>query len=160
MQWARFLGAAYVELFRNIPLLVQMFLWYFVVPEILPASLGAMIKQIPPPWGIFVTAVVCLGLYTSSRVAEQVRAGIESLPRGQSMAATALGLRPGQVYRYVLLPTSFRIIFPPLVSELLNLIKNTSVAFTIGLLELVGAARSMQEFSFQVFERSEEHTSE
>src|SRR3546814_18340216 len=73
-------------------------------------------------------------------------------PRGQSMAATALGLRPGQVYRYVLLPTSFRIIFPPLVSELLNLIKNTSVAFTIGLLELVGAARSMQEFSFQVFE--------
>src|SRR3546814_12239278 len=67
MQWARFLGAAYVELFRNIPLLVQMFLWYFVVPEILPASLGAMIKQIPPPWGIFVTAVVCLGLYTSYR---------------------------------------------------------------------------------------------
>src|SRR3546814_6880899 len=58
MQWARFLGAAYVELFRNIPLLVQMFLWYFVVPEILPASLGAMIKQIPPPWGIFVTAEI------------------------------------------------------------------------------------------------------
>jgi glutamate/aspartate transport system permease protein len=152
MKWARFLGAAYVELFRNIPLLVQMFLWYFVVPELLPEALGGAIKQIPPPWGIFIPAVLCLGFYTSSRVAEQVRAGIESLPRGQSMAATALGMESHQVYRYVLLPTSFRIIFPPLISELLNLIKNTSVAFTIGLLELVGAARSMQEFSFQVFE--------
>lgn len=152
MKWARILGTAYVELFRNIPLLVQMFLWYFVVPEVLPTVLGDAIKQIAPPWGIFVPAVLCLGFYTSSRVAEQVRAGIESLPRGQSMAATALGLEPHQVYRYVLLPTSFRIILPPLISELLNLIKNTSVAFTIGLLELVGAARSMQEFSFQVFE--------
>lgn len=152
LKWVRLLGTAYVELFRNIPLLVQMFLWYFVIPEILPTSLGDAIKHIPPPWGIFVPAVLCLGFYTSSRVAEQVRAGIESLPRGQSMAAIALGLKPNQVYRYVLLPTSFRIIFPPLISELLNLIKNTSVAFTIGLLELVGAARSMQEFSFQVFE--------
>lgn len=150
--WLRVLGTAYVELFRNVPLLVQMFLWYFVVPEVVPTVLGDAIKRIPPPWGIFVPAVLCLGFYTSSRVAEQVRAGIESLPRGQSMAATALGLQSDQVYRYVLLPTSFRIILPPLISEMLNLIKNTSVAFTIGLLELVGAARSMQEFSFQVFE--------
>ncbi len=109
-------------------------------------------KQIPPPWGIFLPAFLCLGFYTASRVAEQVRAGIEALPVGQRMAGTALGLSPYQVYRYVLLPASFRIILPPLTSELLNLIKNTSVAFTIGLLELVGAARSMQEFSFQVFE--------
>src|SRR5690606_13477685 len=152
VKWARIVGTAYVELFRNIPLLVQMFLWYFVLPELLPKSLGDAMKQIAPPWGIFVPAVLCLGFYTSSRVAEQVRAGIEPLPRGQSMAATALGMKPHQVYRYVLLPTSFRIILPPLISELLNLIKNTSVAFTIGLLELVGAARSMQEFSFQVFE--------
>ena len=150
--WARRLGTAYVELLRNVPLLVQMFLWYFVMPEIVPRSLGDAIKQIAPPWGIFIPAVLCLGFYTSSRVAEQVRAGIESLPPGQRMAATALGMETRQVYRYVLLPTSFRIILPPLTSELLNLIKNTSVAFTIGLFELVGAARSMQEFSFQVFE--------
>src|SRR5690554_6187490 len=148
----RMLGTAYVEFFRNIPLLVQMFLWYFVVPEVVPESLGTAIKQIPPPWGIFLPAFLCLGFYTASRVAEQVRAGIESLPVGQRMAATALGLRPTQVYRYILLPVSFRIILTPLTSELLNLIKNTSVAFTIGLMELVGAARSMQEFSFQVFE--------
>jgi glutamate/aspartate transport system permease protein len=150
--WARRIGTVYVEVLRNIPLLVQMFLWYFVVPELLPQVLGDAMKQIAPPWGIFLPAVLCLGFYTSSRVAEQVRAGIESLPVGQQMAATALGLEPAQVYRNVLLPSAFRIILPPLTSELLNLIKNTSVAFTIGLFELVGAARSMQEFSFQVFE--------
>jgi len=152
LKWARAVATAYVELFRNIPLLVQMFLWYFVIPEFLPGTMGDAMKQIPPPWGNFIPAVLCLGFYTSSRVAEQVRAGIESLPQGQPMAATALGMKPWQVYRYVLLPTAFRIILPPMTSELLNLIKNTSVAFTIGLFELVGAARSMQEFSFQVFE--------
>lgn len=152
IKWLRVVGTAYVELFRNIPLLVQMFLWYFVVPEFLPGTMGDAMKQIAPPWGIFIPAVLCLGFYTSSRVAEQVRAGIESLPQGQQMAATALGMKPWQVYRYVLLPTAFRIILPPMTSELLNLIKNTSIAFTIGLFELVGAARSMQEFSFQVFE--------
>ncbi len=151
-RYLRALGTAYVELFRNIPLLVQMFLWYFVVPELVPTALGTAMKQMALPWGIFVPAFLCLGFYTASRVAEQVRAGIESLPVGQRMAGTALGMRPAQVYRYVLLPNSFRIILPPLTSELLNLIKNTSVAFTIGLMELVGAARSMQEFSFQVFE--------
>ncbi|HLS41692.1 MAG TPA: amino acid ABC transporter permease [Paenalcaligenes sp.] len=151
-RWLRILGTIYVEFFRNIPLLVQMFLWYFVVPEVLPKTLGDAMKQIAPPWGIFIPAFLCLGFYTASRVAEQVRAGIESLPVGQRMAGTALGMKPTQVYRYVLLPASFRIVLPPLTSELLNLIKNTSVAFTIGLMELVGAARSMQEFSFQVFE--------
>lgn len=152
LRWLRVVCTAYVELFRNVPLLVQMFLWYFVVPEVLPTGLGNAMKQIPPPWGNFIPAVLCLGFYTASRVAEQVRAGIESLPPGQRMAGAALGLGPAQVYRYVLLPRAFRIILPPLTSETLNLIKNTSVAFTIGLLELVGAARSMQEFSFQVFE--------
>ena len=88
----------------------------------------------------------------SARVAEQLRAGIGSLPRGQKLAATALGLTTAQTYRYVLLPMAFRIIMPPLTSEFLNTIKNTSVAITIGLIELTGEARSMQEFSFQVFE--------
>jgi glutamate/aspartate transport system permease protein len=88
----------------------------------------------------------------SARVAEQLRAGISSLPRGQKQAATALGLTTAQAYTYVLLPIAYRIILPPLTSEFLNTIKNTSVAITIGLLELTGEARSMQEFSFQVFE--------
>lgn len=152
IRWIETLCVAWVELFRNVPLLVQMFLWYFVAPEILPESMGQFIKSADPIWSTFWTAVVALGLFTSARIAEQIRAGIQSLPRGQSMAATALGLSRIQVYRYVLLPVTGRIILPPLTSEALNLIKNSSVAFTIGLMELTGAARSMQEFSFQIFE--------
>jgi glutamate/aspartate transport system permease protein len=146
------LGNAYVEIFRNIPLLVQMFLWFFVMPEFLPQQLGNAVKQMPPPWGSYLPAVLCLGIYTSVRVAEQVKAGIQSLPRGQGMAGTALGLTLPQTYRFVLLPMAFRIVMPPLTSEFLNIIKNSSVALTIGLLELTGRARAMQEFSFKVFE--------
>jgi len=151
-KWAVKLGNAYVELFRNIPLLVQMFLWYFVLPEIVPGGIGTWIKQMPPPWGAYIPAVLCLGFFTAARVSEQVRAGIQSLPRGQNMAGTALGLTLPQTYRYVLLPMAFRIILPPLTSEFMNIIKNSSVALTIGLVELTAAARSMQEFTFQVFE--------
>ena len=151
-KWIVRLGNGYVELFRNIPLIVQMFLWFFVMPELLPAALGDWIKQMPPPWGSYVPAVLCLGLFTSVRVAEQVKAGIQSLSRGQGMAGTALGLTLAQTYRFVLLPMAFRIVLPPLTSEFMNVIKNSSVALTIGLLELTGRARAMQEFSFKVFE--------
>jgi glutamate/aspartate transport system permease protein len=151
-KWVVRLGNAYVEIFRNVPLIVQMFLWFFVVPELLPKGLGDWIKQMPPPWGSYLPAVMCLGLYTSVRVAEQVKSGIGSLSRGQGMAGTALGLTLGQCYRHVLLPQAFRIVLPPLTSEFLNVIKNSSVALTIGLLELTGRARAMQEFSFKVFE--------
>lgn len=148
--WAKRLSGGYVELFRNIPLLVQLFLWFFVVPELLPREAGLWLKQLPnaPFW----TAVIGLGLFMSARVAEQVRAGITSQPRGQMMAATALGLTRAQAYRHVLMPMAYRIILPPLTSELLNTIKNSSVALTIGLLELTARARAMQEFTFQVFE--------
>jgi glutamate/aspartate transport system permease protein len=151
-KWLVLLGNAWTELFRNIPLLVQMFLWYFVLPELLPTSLGDGLKQMPPPWASLVPAVLCLGLYTAARVSEQVKAGINSLSIGQRMAATAMGLTLGQSYRYVLLPMAFRIVLPPLTSEFMNIIKNSAVALTIGLMELTARARSMQEFSFQVFE--------
>jgi glutamate/aspartate transport system permease protein len=152
LKWVVRAGNLYVEIFRNIPLIVQMFLWFFVFPEFLPKGLGDWIKQVPPPWGSFVPAVLCLGIFTSVRVAEQVRAGINSLPRGQGMAGTAMGLTPAQTYRHVILPQAFRIILPPITSETMNIIKNSSVALTIGLLELTGRARAMQEFSFKVFE--------
>jgi glutamate/aspartate transport system permease protein len=151
-KWVVRLGNAYVEVFRNVPLIVQMFLWFFVVPELLPKGLGDWVKQMPPPWGSYLPAVMCLGLYTSVRIAEQVKSGIGSLSRGQGMAGTALGLTLGQSYRFVLLPQAFRIVLPPLTSEFMNVIKNSSVALTIGLLELTGRARAMQEFSFKVFE--------
>ncbi len=147
---ANLFGFCYVEFFRNMPLLVQLFLWFFVLPELLPASWGLWLKQLPN--APFYTAAIGTGLFMSARVAEQTRAGVNSLPRGQRLAATALGLRPWQVYRYVLLPIAFRIILPPLTSEFLSTIKNTSVALTIGLIELTAEARAMQEFSFQVFE--------
>jgi len=88
----------------------------------------------------------------SARVAVQVSAGVQTLGRGQAMAGAAIGLTPMQNYRYVLLPQAYRIVLPPLTSDFLNTIKNTSVALTIGLLELTARARAMQEFSFQVFE--------
>jgi glutamate/aspartate transport system permease protein len=147
---ASWIGFLYVELFRNMPLLVQLFLWFFVLPELLPRGLGLWLKQMPH--APFITAAIGIGLFMSARVAEQLRAGIGSLPRGQKLAAIALGLTTAQTYRYVLLPIAFRIILPPLTSEFLNTIKNTSVAITIGLMELTGQARAMQEFSFQVFE--------
>ncbi|HEY8100762.1 MAG TPA: amino acid ABC transporter permease [Burkholderiaceae bacterium] len=144
------ISTAYVELFRNIPLLVQMFLWYFVVPELLPVAAGDWLKSLPN--SAFVTAVLSLGFYTSSRVAVQVTSGIMALPRGQRMAGTALGLTLPQTYRYIVLPQAFRIILPPLTNEFVNIVKNSAVASTIGLMELTASTRSMQEFTFQVFE--------
>jgi glutamate/aspartate transport system permease protein len=146
-QW---IGFCYVELFRNMPLLLQLFLWFFVLPELLPRQAGLWLKQLPN--APFYTSAIGIGLFMSARVAEQLRAGIGSLPRGQKMAATALGLTTAQSYAYVLLPMAYRIILPPLTSEFLSTIKNTAVAITIGLLELTGQARAMQEFTFQVFE--------
>ncbi len=149
--WLVRLGNAYVETFRNIPLLVQMFLWFFVVPEFLPRNLSLWVKQ-EMPAKEFVTATVCLGLFTSARIAEQVRAGILSLPRGQRMAGLAMGFTLPQTYRHVLLPMAFRIIIPPLTSEFMNIFKNSSVAFAIGVLELTFQARQMQEDSEQGIE--------
>jgi glutamate/aspartate transport system permease protein len=149
--WLVRAGNAWVEFFRNVPLLVQMFLWYFVVPEFIP-PLKSWIVRTDPANAQFVSAVLCLGLFTSARIAEQVRAGIQSLPRGQRLAGMALGLTVTQVYRYVLLPMGFRIIIPPLTSETMNLIKNSSIALTIGLAELTFRARELGEYTFDFFE--------
>jgi glutamate/aspartate transport system permease protein len=147
----RAIGTAYVELFRNVPLLVQMFLWFFVFPEILPKDAGHWVKrELPLPE--FSTAVVCLGMYSASRVAEQVRAGIQSIGQGQRYAGLAMGLTPVQVYRYVLLPVSYRIIIPPLTSDFLGVFKNSSLALTIGVLELTAQTRQIEEYTFQGFE--------
>ncbi len=148
--FVRSLGAVYVEVFRNIPLIVQMFLWYFVVPELLPTSWGDWIKQLPE--GSFYTAALSIGVYMSARIGEQLRAGIEALPKGQRQAGLALGMRLPQLYRHVLLPNALRMVLPTMTSDCLNTIKNTSVALTIGLADLTAQAHAMQEFSFQVFE--------
>ena len=146
-----YLGNTWVELFRNIPLLVQMFLWFFVFPELLPREWSLWVKQ-DMPAKEFITAALCLGFFTSARIAEQFRAGIQSIPRGQSMAGMALGFTLPQTYRYVILPMAFRIVIPPLTSEFMNVFKNSSVAFAIGVLELTFQARQMQEDSEQGIE--------
>jgi glutamate/aspartate transport system permease protein len=146
----RAVAGAYVEIFRNVPLLVQLFIWYFVVPEIVPG--GHRFKQIDPFAQVFFTSMVCLGLFTAARVCEQVRAGIESLPRGQKNAALALGLTLPQAYRYVLLPMAARLIVPPLTSETLNVFKNSAVCSTIGLLELTAQGRQLVDYTAHAYE--------
>lgn len=154
-KWVVGLCNTYVEIFRNIPLIVQMFLWFYVIPDVfLPKGILAWYKQdLPQIINIsFLTAVLALGFFTSSRVAVQVTAGIKALPRGQKMAGEALGFTGYQTYRYVLLPMAFRIIIPALVNEMAAIIKNSSVALVISVVELTAAAYSMSEFSFQTFE--------
>jgi glutamate/aspartate transport system permease protein len=134
--WLVRLANAWVELFRNIPLLVQIFIWYFVLPKMFPA-----LQQVSG----FVLVVLALGFFTSARIAEQVRAGVQALPRGQRYAAMAMGFTTAQAYRYVILPMAFRIILPPLTSESMNLLKNSSVAFAVSIAELTMFAMQAQE---------------
>ena len=118
------IGTCYVELFRNVPLIVQFFTWYLVVPELLPENIGMWFKsELDPNIQFFVSSMLCLGLFTAARVCEQVRSGIQSLPRGQKNAGLAMGLTLPQTYRYVLLPNAYRVIVPPMTSEMMNLVK-------------------------------------
>ncbi len=129
-------GNAWTEVFRNIPLLVQIFLWYHVIP-----SMFRSLQQVPS----FILVVFALGFFTSARISEQVKAGIQALPRGQRYAGLAIGLTLPQTYRYVLLPMAFRIIVPPLTSESMNIVKNSSVAFAVSVAELTMYAMQVQE---------------
>ncbi len=121
------LGNAWTEVFRNIPLLVQIFLWYHVLP-----ALFKPLQAFPS----LILVVFALGFFTSARISEQVKAGIQALPKGQRYAGLAMGLTLPQTYRYVLLPMAFRIVIPPLTSESMNIIKNSSVAFAVSIAEL------------------------
>jgi glutamate/aspartate transport system permease protein len=146
------IASTYVEIFRNIPLLVQLFIWYFVLPELLPTSLGDAFKQISPVAQQFIAALICLATFTGARVCEQVRSGINSLPRGQKNAGLALGFTLPQTYRYVMVPMAFRLIVPPLTSEFLNIFKNSAVCSTIGLLELAAQGRQLVDYTAQPYE--------
>lgn len=134
--WLVRFGNAWVELFRNIPLLVQIFLWYHVIPALIP-----VMKGVPS----FILVVLALGFFTSARIAEQVRSGIQALPKGQRYAGMAVGFTTVQYYRYVILPMAYRIIIPPLTSETMNIFKNSSVAFAVSVAELTMFAMQAQE---------------
>ncbi len=130
------LANVWVEVFRNVPILVQLFIWYFVIPKLFPPF-----QKVPG----FVLVIFALGFFTSARIAEQVRAGIQALPRGQRYAGMAMGFSTTQTYRYIILPMAFRIILPPLTSESMNLLKNSSVAFAVSIAELTMFAMQAQE---------------
>lgn len=151
-RWLSGIATAYVEVFRNIPLLVQLFIWYFVLPELLPESMGNAFKQMNPLGQQFIAAMICLGTFTAARVCEQVRSGIGSLARGQKNAGLAMGLTLPQTYRFVLLPMAFRIVIPPLTSEFLNVFKNSAVASTIGLIELSRQSQQLVDYTAQPYE--------
>ncbi len=143
------IGDAYVDVFRNVPLIVQLFLWFFVMPELLPKALGDWVKQELP---YYITAVIGLGLYTAARIAEQVKSGIQALPRGQRFAGLALGFTEWQTYRYVRLPMAYRIVLPALTSEAMNIFKNSAVTYAVGILELYFQYKQIIEKTSQVLE--------
>ena len=145
-------ATAYVEVVRNIPLIVQLFLWYYLVPKLLPDTWRTWLFAQPPATTAFVTATIGLGFFTAARVCEQVRAGIEALPVGLRHAALSMGFTLPQAYRYVLLPVSYRLIVPPMTSEMLSIFKNTSIAATVGVLELFARARQLNDYTARGYE--------
>jgi len=148
-RFLRGLGATYVEFFRNVPLLVWMFLWYFGVPQVLPSAAQDWLNRHN---GELVAAVAALGVYHGARLAEVVRAGIQSVPATQLEAALSTGLTLTQAYRLVLVPIALRLIVPPLTSESLNLLKNSSLALTIGVAETTFMTRQIESYTAKGFE--------
>ena len=144
-------ASVYIQVFRNVPPLVQLFLWYFVFPEVAPEDLGLWIKrELPNPE--FVTAIVGIGLFSGARVAEQVRAGVAAVGIRLMPAALATGLRPLQAFRLVVLPLGLRAIFGPLTSEFLITVKMSSISLTIGMLELTAQSRHIENYTFHGLE--------
>jgi len=148
-RWLVRIGDIYVDFYRNIPLIVQLFMWFFVVPELVPEKLGLWMKQDLPE---YVTAILGLGVYTAARIAEQVKAGINALSRGQRFAGLALGFTEWQTYRYVRLPMAYRIVLPAMTSEAMNIFKNSAVTYSVGILELYFQYKQIIEKTSQVLE--------
>ncbi len=144
-----YLATGYVEFFRNTPLLVQLFFWYFAFPLALPSTIRIFLNEHNFE---FWAATIGLGVYTGSFVAEIVRAGIQAIPHGHVEAAHSSGLSRTQMLRFVILPQAFRVIIPPLGSEFLNNMKNSSLAMTIGVAELCWQSQQIESFTFRGFE--------
>lgn len=149
---AVFVATAYVEIVRNIPLIVQLFLWYYLAPKFLPESWRKWLFSQPPATTAFVTATIGLGFFTAARVCEQVRAGIQSVPRGLRNASLAMGFTLAQTYRHVLLPIAYRTILPPMTSEMLSIFKNSSIAATIGVIDLFARTRQLNDYTARAYE--------
>jgi polar amino acid transport system permease protein len=149
--WAplRWLASGYVEFFRNVPLLVWMFFWYFGVPPLLPQFLQDWLLD----HGVeFWAGVFALGVYHGARFSEVMRAGIQSVPKTQFEAAASTGLSIVQAYRLIILPIALRLVIPPATNETVNVLKNSSVALTIGVAELTFQTRQIETYTARAFE--------
>lgn len=140
---------AFVEYHRNVPLLIQILLWYFGVPELLPNGLRFWINQQNSE---FVFALVAIGLCFSAYMSEDIRSGIRSAPTTQYEAARALGFGYVRSMYYVMLPQALRVSTPPLINQTLFLFKNTSLAMAIGVAELTYQAKEVESYTFKTFE--------
>ena len=145
----RWLAAAYVEFFRNVPLLVWMFFWYFGMPPLLPSALQEWLLDHSAE---FWAGVCALGVYHGARFSEVLRAGIRSIPKTQFEAAVSTGLTVLQSYRLIILPIALRLIIPPATNETVNLLKNSSVALTISVAELTFQTRQIETYTAKAFE--------
>ena len=145
----RAVAVFYVEFFRNVPLLVWMFFWYFGVPPLLPRGVQDWLFN---HGAEFWAAVIALGVYTGARMSEVIRAGILAIPRTQFEASLAMGLTVGQAYRLIILPIALRLIVPPMTNESLNLLKNSSVALTISVAELTFQTRQVETYTAKAIE--------
>lgn len=150
---ARMIGTFYVTVFRNVPLLIQLFIWFYVVPNFLPGPIKSWwVNDLSASTTAFLSASIGLGLFTAARVCEQIRTGIEALPKGQINAGYAVGFSTFQLYRYVVLPQSFRTVLPPLSSELTNCVKNTSIASLVGVSEIISQMKTISEYTQNTIE--------
>jgi len=145
----RWLASAYLEFFRNTPLLIQIFFWYFGSYKILPTAVNDWLNNTNFE---FAAAAIALTIYTSAFIAEDIRSGILSIPKEQMEAARSAGFSYLRSMQYIILPQAVRITVPPLVNQFLNLAKNSSLAMTIGVMELTYQARQVESYSFKGFE--------
>ncbi len=142
-------AALYVEFFRNVPLLVWMFFWYFAVPPFLPPSIREWLFE---HGAEFWAGMLALGVYHGARFSEVIRSGIQSIPKSQFEAAISTGLTVGQAYRFIIIPIALRLIIPPVTNESLNLLKNSSIALTISVAELTFQTRQIETYTGRAFE--------
>lgn len=145
----RWFAHGYLEFFRNTPLLVQIFFWYFGSYKILPMVVNDWLNNMNFE---FSAAVIALSIYTSAFIAEDIRSGVRSIPKEQMEAARSSGFSYLRSMRYIILPQAVRLTIPPLINQFLNLVKNSSLAMTIGVVELTYQARQVESYTFRGFE--------
>lgn len=145
----RWFAHGYLEFFRNTPLLVQIFFWYFGSYKILPTAINDWLNTMNFE---FSAAVIALTIYTSAFIAEDIRSGVRSIPKEQMEVARSSGFSYLRSMQYIILPQAVRLTIPPLINQFLNLMKNSSLAMTIGVAELTYQARQIESYTFRGFE--------